>query len=191
MITPKPSAAAFFASCSAAAGVRCAEQIRTSAGMANDFSRSTHFSITFRSLSDPMTTSTFFIAYSSSKTNEDTDRPVSYIRAQLAAPMPESMHECPVPRLKNCMRIDCAALSRNTLPIMCTPLSLLVLLSVEIHQYFIQSACVLQAFYAVFSRFVQMPKDGGRGSQLSCRTPFPYSTASIWRTRSLQEHCAP
>ena len=49
----------------------------------------------------------------------------------------------------------------------------------EIHQYFIQSACVLQAFYAVFSRFVQMPKDGGRGSQLSCRTPFPYSLSLI------------
>ena len=67
MITPKPSAAAFFASCSATAGVRCAEQMRTSVGMSNDFKRSMHFSITLRSLSEPMMTSTFFICFASSK----------------------------------------------------------------------------------------------------------------------------
>ena len=66
-IEPNPSAAAFFARCSAAAGVRCAEQMRTSVGISNDFRRSTHFSITLRSLSDPMTTRTFFICYSSYK----------------------------------------------------------------------------------------------------------------------------
>ena len=45
----------------ATAGVRCAEQMRTSTGMSKDFRRSTHFSITLRSLSEPMTTRTFFM----------------------------------------------------------------------------------------------------------------------------------
>src|SRR5699024_1217933 len=86
----------------------------------------------------------------------------------LAAPMPENVHECP--SLKNCLQIDCAAWFKNTLPVIRPPLSLLC--SVKIHLYSIQCACVLQAFYTVFSRFVQMPKDTAPARQLSCRTPF-------------------
>lgn len=101
--------------------------------------------------------------------------------------MPETMHECP--GISKRLRVDCAVCFKNTLPIMLRTSFLEQ--SVKIHYYFIEYARALQAFYMVFSSFVQMPKDMRPPRQLSCRTPFAYNTASIWCTRSVQEHCSP
>ena len=98
--------------------------------------------------------------------------------------MPEKLQYSP--KTQNCA---IAFRFKNTLPVMCC--TSFLKLSVVLQQYSIELNLAMQGFYTFFLFFVQMPKLTRYFSGLSCRTPFLYRTSSIWRTRSVHEHCSP